>query len=392
MISEARLIALRKSTPGWTDGLHLNHSGASLMSSSSLKAIQDHFSLESSLGPMDAALAVKDRIQTLREQTAQLLNAESNEIAFQSSASSAFGAVWASLQPLRPGDRILVTRQEWGGNLETYQRSAARTGAQVEELPSLPDGRLDMEAVEKVLDEKVRWLSLTWLPANSGMIHDAIALGRLARSFEVPFFIDAGQALGQLPIDVRVLGCDVLKSTARKHLRGPRGTAILYVRREFLEQLDPPWVDVYSAPWAKNLRMDAGRFETSEQPIALLLGLLQAVDLALEIGVGSIAERVQGLAAQLRLRLSSTKGITIRDEANGPLSGLVSFTVEGMLAADVKLRLAEKKIRVGANGVPYTPLDMTARGLEGVVRASLSYLNELDDVERLATALESLVV
>jgi selenocysteine lyase/cysteine desulfurase len=191
-----KLDALRAATPGWQDSLHLNHAGASPMSAASLAAIQQHFALEGRVGPMDAAQAVLPQLRQLREDAARLINAGTDEVAFLSSASAAFGAVWAALPPLKPGDRILVSRQEWGGNLASYQRSAARSGASVVVMPCLPDGRIDLEATAALLDDRVRWLSLTWLPANGGLIQDAVALGRLARAAGVPYFIDAGQALG----------------------------------------------------------------------------------------------------------------------------------------------------------------------------------------------------
>lgn len=389
-LSDAELERLRADTPGWSDSLHLNHAGASPLSAASIAAIQAHLALESRLGPMDAAQAVAPRIQQLREDAARLLNADTDEVALLGSGSAAFGAVWASLPPLRAGDRILVARQEWGGNLASYLRSAHRAGARVETMPCLPDGRVDLAATAVLIDERVRWLSLTWLPANSGMIHDAVGLGQLARQAGVPYFVDAGQAVGQLPVDVRLLRCDVLKSAGRKHLRGPRGTALLYVRRDFADQLEPPWVDVHSAPWFDGLQSGAGRFETSEQPLSLWLGLQPALALALELGVDRIAQRVQSLATQLRERLAAVPGVDMRDESAGPQSGLVSFTVKGWSAPNVKAHLAAGGIRVGANGEPYTPLDMKARGLEGVVRASFSYLNAAADVDRLAMALNKM--
>ncbi len=360
------------------------------MSMASLAAIRKHLDLESRLGPMDAAAAVAPQIEQLRADAARLLNAGSDEVALLGSGSAAFGAVWAALPPLRAGDRILVARQEWGGNLVSYQRSAERAGARVEALPCLPDGRVDVQATAGLLDERVRWLSLTWLPANGGLIHDAAALGRLARAAGVPYFIDAGQAVGQLPVDVQALGCDVLKSAGRKHLRGPRGSALLYVRSSFLEHLEPPWVDVQSAPWSDGLRPGARRFETAEQPVALWLGLQPAIALALRLGADAIALRVQALAAQLRQRLALVPGVTLCDDSLGPLSGLVSFTVAGRSAMEVKAGLAVQGIRVGANGVPYTPWDMQARGLHGVVRASMSYLNTEADLARLAEGLLTL--
>lgn len=389
-LTDIELEALRAATPGWGDSLHLNHGGASLMSVASLGAIREHLELENRIGPMDAAQAAAPQLAQLRADAARLLNAGIDEVAILGSGSAAFGAVWAALPPLRADDRILVSRQEWGGNLVSYLRSADRAGARVEMLPCLPDGRVDIEATAAVLDERVRWLSLTWLPANGGLINDAAALGRLTRAAGIPYFIDAGQAVGQLPVDVQELGCDVLKSAARKHLRGPRGTALLYVRNSFVDRLEPRWVDVQSAPWPGDLRHGARRFETSEQSIALWRGLQPAVALALQLGVDVIAHRVQALATQLREQLECVAGVTVRDESEGPRSGLVSFTVEGLSAPDVQAALARQGIRVGANGVPYTPWDMQARNLNSIVRASLSYLNSETDLDKLANALTHL--
>ncbi len=392
MISAAHVAAARAATPGWGEQLLLNHAGASPMSAAAQAALHAHLALESRLGPMDAADAVAPQLQRVRDDAARLLNASADEIAFLGSGSAAFGAVWSAFThtvPLRAGDRILVGRQEWGGNLATYRRAAERAGATVEVLPCRPDGSVDAEASAALIDERVRWISLTWLPANGGLINDAAALGCVARAAGVPYFIDAGQAVGQLPVDVQALGCDMLKSAGRKHLRGPRGTALLYVRREFLNPLEPPSLDVQSAPWAQGLRDDARRFETSEQPVALRLALGVALAEALDVGVDAIAQRVQALAATLRDRLAALPHVRVHDLGSGPRSGLVSFAVDGEPAGDTKVRLAQQGIRVGANGVAYTPLDMQARGLDGIVRASLSWLNDEADIDRLVTALAS---
>lgn len=386
MITAAQVATGRAATPGWGEQLLLNAAGASPLSAASLAALQAHLALESRLGPMDAADAAAPQLRQLYDDAARLLNAGSDEVAVMASGSTAFGAVWSAFAhaaPMRPGDRILVGRQEWGGNLASYLRS----GASVEVLPCQPDGSVDVQASAALIDERVRLISLTWLPANGGLINDAASLGRVARAAGVPYFIDAGQALGQVPVDVQALGCDMLKGAGRKHLRGPRGTALLYVRRGFLQRLEPPWVDVHSAPWGSGLREDARRFETAEQPVALRLGLQVALAEALALDVAATGHRVQALAGQLRARLAAVPHVRLHDLGSGPRSGLVSFTVEGEAAAATRARLALQGIRVGANGVAYTPLDMQARGLEGVVRASLSWLNDEADLERLASAL-----
>jgi selenocysteine lyase/cysteine desulfurase len=379
---------LRADTPGCAVSAHFNHSGASLPTQATLAAMTEHLQREALHGGMEAAVAAATQVQDARVDAATLLGAAPEEVAFMTSGSAAFGLVFAALPRLAAGDRILVGRHEWGGNLGTMLRAAAKAGASVEAIACRDDGSVDPEALSRMIDERVRLVALTWLPANGGLINDAAAIGRVTRAAGVPYLIDAGQALGQVQVDVATLGCDMLKGACRKYLRGPRGTALLYVRKAFLPRLEPAFLDVQSAPWVDGgpvPRQDARVFETVETSIALQLGLGAALRQALALGVPAIRARIMLLADDLRARLGDIRGVTVRDLGT-ERSGLVSFTVEGQGAQDVRARLAREKITVGANGVPYTPLDMTARKLTEIVRASVSYINTEEEIARLAAA------
>jgi len=384
--------SLRAETPGCAIGAHFNHSGSSLPTKATLMAITDHLQREALYGGMEAAAGAVEALEATRMDAAALLGATPAEIAFTSSGSAAFGLVFAALPPLAAGDRILVGRQEWGGNLVTMRYAADRVGARVEEIPCRGDGSVDADALPALIDDRVRLISLTWLPANGGLINDAAAIGRAAKAAGVPFFIDAGQALGQIPVDVAAIGCDMLKGTCRKYLRGPRGTALLYVRSSILERLEPRFLDVQSGPWVNGApapRKDARLFETIEGSVALLLGLGSALKQARLLGIPAIRSRIRQLADGLRDRLAEIPGVIVRDLGK-ERSGLVSFTVDGLSAPEVRARLSQDRIAVGANGVPYTPLDMTARKLREIVRASVSYFNTEDEIERLVAAVASI--
>ncbi|HEV7305583.1 aminotransferase class V-fold PLP-dependent enzyme [Ensifer sp.] len=390
MLSDAKIDSLRNDTPGCAERRHFNHAGASLPPRRVTEAIIDHLMLESRRGPMEAAALVADEVAMLRSNAARLIGAEDGEVAFGGSGSALWGSVFAALPPLRSGDRILIGRQEWGGNVASMQRAAAHAGASIETIPCSEDGSVDANALSAMIDDKVRLISLTWLPANGGLINDAEAIGRVANAACIPYFVDAGQALGQIPVDVSRIGCDVLKAAGRKYLRGPRGTALAYVRSKFLETLNPAFVDVSSGPLVNGkveLRKDARLFETSEAPISLLLGLGEAIALASELGVEAIQARIALLATQLRKGLKRIPGVEVRD-LGAKQSGLVSFTVAGIPASVVRSRLAEKSFSIGANGVPYTPFDMTARGLQEIARASVSYFNTAGEVDDLVDAVE----
>jgi len=384
---------LRAATPGCAISAFFNHSGASLPSTATLAAITSHLEREALYGGMESAAAAMAQVDATRADAEALLGAGPDEVAFTSSASAAIGLAFAALPPLKAGDRILVGRHEWGGNVSTYTAAAARVGARVEVIPCREDdGSVDAQALAAMLDDHVKLVSLTWLPANGGLVNDAAAIGRVTRAAGVPYFVDAGQSLGQIPVDVQAIGCDVLKGTARKFLRGPRGTALLYVRSGFVPKLHPAFLDVQSAPWSDGCaapRADARVFETVETSVALLLGLGVALRQARDLGVERLQRRIGALAQRLRDELDDIPGVTVRD-LGSKRSGLVSFTVQGLGAQEVRRQLADKRIVVGANGVAYTPFDMTARGIQDIVRASVSYLNTEAEIERLVSAVHAI--
>ena len=383
---------LREATPGCQSGIvHFNHAGASLPSQATLDAIIEQLQREARDGPMEAGEQGDLLVEKARRAAGKLLNAPASSIAFASSGSTAWSMAFQALGPWQPGDRILVGRHEWGGNLASMEL-AVQAGARVEVIPCDASGAACPVALEAMLDAKVKLIDLTWLPANGGLINPAQAIGDVARRHTIPYFIDAGQAVGQVPVDVQALQCDVLKSAGRKHLRGPRGTALLYIRPDFLPHLNPAQRDVFSAPWTAegfDLRNDARRFETSEVSFALLAGLGNALHEINQLGIEQVWQRVSKTSARIREALRQIPGITLHDLGRTH-SGLIAFNLAGWDSFELKQRLGVKRINIGANGVAYTPLDMQARGLSSVARISVSPLNTDDDIELLVKALREL--
>lgn len=382
---------LRAATPGCASVIHFNHAGASLPSQATLDAVIGQLQREATCGPMEAAdQSVHARARTA---AATLLNANTEDVAFASSGSAAWGMAFNALGPWQAGERILVGRHEWGGNLACIAR-AVNAGAQLEVIPCDETGAVSVTALEQMIDPKVKLIALTWLPANSGLINPAEAVGAVAKAHGIAYFIDAGQALGQLPCDVQALNCDVLKGAGRKFLRGPRGTALMYIKPGFLQRLVPGQLDVLSAPWDGEgfpVRADARRFETSEVSVALLAGLANALEEFNRLGAARIRQRIDGLCRQLRQRLGTVNGLTLHNlGAIDQQSGLIAFTLDGWDSVELKQRLAQRGINIGANGVAYTPLDMQARGLDSIARIAVSYLNTEQETDVLLGALDEL--
>jgi selenocysteine lyase/cysteine desulfurase len=295
--------------------------------------------------------------------------------------------------PFRQGDRILTAEAEYAANYVAFLQVARRTGAIIDVVPSDASGELDVHALERMIDERVKLIAITWVPTNGGLVNPAAAIGKIARAHGIPYLLDACQAVGQMTVDVEAIGCDMLSATGRKFLRGPRGTGFLYVRREMLQLLEPPMIDHFAAPWISRgeyrLRDDARRFETWENNYAARLGLGTAIDYALAIGLGPIEQRCRLLADRLRGGLASVRGVTIRDLGRAP-GAIVSFTMDGYEAAAIVSSAAAAGITIGASDPASTRIDAEVRSLPPVVRASPHYYNTDAEIDRLIGRLAGL--
>lgn len=381
----------RTDTPGSSKVIHLNNAGASLMPAPVLGAITAHLQREAHIGGYEAASEAAEAIEAVYTSAARLLGCGSDELAVLDCATRAWDMAFYSI-PFQPGDRVLTSTVEYGSNFISYLQLAQRFGISIEVVPADETGQISVSALEDAIDDRVRLISLTHVPTNCGLVNPAAEVGRVAREAGVLYLLDACQSGGQLRLDVNEIGCDMLSITGRKYLRGPRGTGLLYVRREVLDTLVPPVLDVHSATWTSpdtyRMRPDTRRFETWECNYAAKLGLGAAIDYALNCGVEVTEARIVGLAEDLRRRLSCLPGVRIRD-LGSQRCGIVSFTVDGCAASEIKEAAARDSINVSVSRAPSTRLDMEARGLEEVVRASVHYYNtseELDRFERMLSA------
>ncbi len=383
----------RRETPGCEHVLHFNNAGAALMPQPVIDTVRDHLDLEARIGGYEAAAAAEDRIEAVYDSIGSLLGCDPDEVAVVDSATRAWDMAFYSLR-IGAGDRILTSVAEYASNYLAFLQVAERTGAVVEAVPNDEHGRLSVAALERMIDERTRLVAVSHVPTNGGLVQPAAEIGAVTGAAGVPFLLDACQSVGHMPVDVRLIGCDMLSATSRKYLRGPRGQGFLFVRRDVLEGLEPPMIDLHAATWTSptsyRLRADARRFESWEANVAAKLGLGAAVDYARRWGPAAIYHWVTALAALLRERLAEVPGITVHD-AGAERCGIVTFSSNAMPASEIRDRLREEAINVEVSSPASTLLDATRRRLPPLVRASVHYYNTEWEVDRFRDALVKLL-
>ncbi len=373
----------RAETPGCEHRVHFNSCGASLMPECVIQSQHEHLDLEATIGGYEAADAARDRIEACYGAIARMLGCRPDEVAVVENATRAWDMAFYGLE-FGPGDRILTSVAEYASNYIAFLQVARRTGATVEAVPNDESGALCLDSLRALVDDRVKLIAITHVPTNGGLVNPAPGVGAIAREHAIPFLLDACQSAGQMALDVETLGVDFLSATSRKFLRGPRGSGFLYVRRRWLEALEPPFLDLHAARWTApdryELRPDARRFENWECNVAAKIGLGVAVEYALQWGLDAIATRIDALATRLRRQLAEIPGVVVLDEGRVQC-GIVSFRPGRADPRQLVAGLRERGINASVSSAHSTLLDMRQRALESLVRAGVHYFNTEDEVD-----------
>lgn len=380
---------LRAETPGAETAIYLNNASASLMPQPVIDAVQGYFALEAKIGGYPAMMQEQAAREAVYASVARLINARPSEIALTGSHTLAWTSMFYGMS-FAEGDRILTSRSEYAANYVAFLQMRKRTGCEIKVIPSDNRGATNPAALEQMIDGKVKLIAVNWIPTNGGLVNPAAEIGRVANKHGIPYLLDACQAVGQMPVDVREIGCDYLSSAGRKWLRGPKGSGFLYVREERLGDIEPAVIDDVGAAWTSPdsyaFRGDATRFETHEHEPALRLGLGAAAEYALSLGVEDICRQVRALAEDVRRELEKLAGIVVRD-LGSERSGLVTFSHESVAAADITSALQEKGIWIKTIPRAGALMDTTARDIEELVRISPHYFNTGRELETCLAAI-----
>jgi cysteine desulfurase/selenocysteine lyase len=393
ILSEQEVQQLRAETRGTAKTIHFNNAGSSLPPDVVVDTVIDYLYEEAQSGGYETEYTYREELENTYSLIARLINARKDEIAVVENASIGWWLAFNGID-FKPGDEIITCEMEYVTNLIGLLHAQKTYGVEFKVIPNDEQGNFQLEAFEAAIGPKTKLIAVTHIPSTAGNMIPVVEIGKIARKHNILYLLDACQSAGHVPLDVQEIGCDMLAVTGRKYLRAPRGTGFLYVRKEIQDKLKLFFMDGFTTQWVTETdfkpRDDARRFEVYEKSRALTLGLGKAVEYALSIGVDRTWHRIQYLADLLRGKLKNVNGITVHDFGN-ELCGIVTFSVDGVDAATVKNKLAEKNINVSVGKAVSTLIYMNKNQLSNIVRASVHYYNTEEEIGILCGVLEEMV-
>jgi selenocysteine lyase/cysteine desulfurase len=295
-----------------------------------------------------------------RSALAALIEAGSDETSIQQNTTEGVNIVLSGIG-LRPGDEIITCSGEHSSVIVPAYHARDRYGATLKIVRvSREDTRGDILArFEDAATPALRLILLSHISYSSGQLFPVRDLAALAHRRGALLLLDAAQSIGQIPVNVRELGCDFCAFPGHKWLLGPAATGALYVRKELIAAVNPPRVSHHASafynfkdrfePKADTIE----KFELTTVSVPLLAGLNAAIDFIEGIGLDSIKERALALARYATSQLRAVDGVEMVSvwEPSAVRSGIVSFALPDVPPATLTAHLWESR-RIVARTVP----------------------------------------
>jgi cysteine desulfurase / selenocysteine lyase len=303
---------------------------------------------------------------------------------------NAVAAAWGRAN-LRPGDEVIVTGAEHHANFVPWQQIAIERGATFTICPLAEDGRADVEALASLASPKTRVIAFNHVSNVLGAINPVAEIVSIARSVGALTVCDGAQGAPHMSVGFDALGADLYAASAHKML-GPMGTGVLIGRREVLESMPPYQTggDMIAFVGDEHTTWNTlpHKLEAGTPNVAGAVGLAAACDYLTSIGMDAVAAHERALVRLAYERVSAIEGVRVHGPGASERSGVLSFTLGDIHPHDLATLLDERHICIRAGHHCAQPL-MRRLGVAATARASFYVYNDENDVELLASALES---
>lgn len=333
-----------------------------------------------------------DAYEVTREKVRNFINAESlEEVIFTTGTTDSINLVANSygLKNFREGDEILVSEMEHHANIVPWQLVAERTGAILKVIPINESGEFIMDEFHKLLSDKTKMVAVVHVSNALGTINPVEEIIEAAHKRNIPVLLDGAQSVPHSEVDVQALDVDFFAFSAHK-MCGPTGFGVLYGKKDLLKGM-PPYRGggdmIDKVTFEKTTWNDLPhKFEAGTPPISAGIGLGTAIDFLTGIGMEKIAEREAKLLTYATEKMNRIEGLRIVGTSENKAS-VISFLLDGIHPTDAGTILDQQGIAVRTGHHCAQPV-MDHFEIPGTMRASLSFYNNEEDIDRLVEGIE----
>ena len=335
-------------------------------------------------GVYERSAAMTQSFEAAREAAAALIGGQADELIFTRGATEAINLIAARFA--NDGrKRVLLSALEHHSNIVPWQLA----GYAIDVVPLTQDGRIDLDAAERMANEEHALLSFAHVSNVLGSILDAKRAARIAHKIGAKLLLDGCQAAPRLAIDVADIGCDFYVYSGHK-LYGPTGIGCLWGRSDLLNAM-PPYQGggamIDQVTFERTTFLDApARFEAGTPHIVGAVGLHAAIDWTKNIGLDALHAHETALVGECRAALRSITGVTLFGPEDS--AGIVSFAVAGVHPHDIGTILDDERVAVRAGHHCAQPL-MEVLGVPATARASFAAHSDGSDIEALVRGLHT---
>ena len=330
--------------------------------------------------------------ENARRTVRDFLNAAlSQEIIFTSGVTAGINMVAFSYgeRYIKPGDEIILSVMEHHSNIVPWQMMCERKGARLRVISITDSGELMMDEYRKLLNEQTRLVAVAHVSNTMGTVNPVKEIIRLAHEAGAHVLIDGAQSVQHTKIDVQDMGCDFFAFSGHK-IYGPTGIGALYGRKELLDEM-PPFLGggdmVDCVQFGKTTYNELPfKFEAGTANYIDAVGLETAIRYVESIGMDDIAACEHDLMRYARKQLSEIEGIRLFGTAENKIATF-SFLLDNIHPYDTGMILDKMGIAVRTGTHCTQPL-MQRFGVEGTVRASMTFYNTCEEVDVLCKGLE----
>jgi len=328
-----------------------------------------------------------DFYEATREKTRELINAkEKREIIYTSGATDSINVVASSFGKafIEEGDEIILSEIEHHANIVPWQMIAKEQGARIRVIPVNDNGELIWNEYLNLLNEHTAIVAVGHVSNALGTVHPVKKMIAEAHKHNIPVLIDGAQAVPHSVVDVQDLDADFYAFSSHK-MCGPTGFGILYGKEKYLEEMPPyrgggDMIDKVTFE-ETTYNVLPHKFEAGTPPIAAGIGFGAAIDYLDKIGMEAIANREHELLEYATNELLNIEGLRIVGTAEDKAS-VISFVFDDIHATDIGTILDQQGIAIRTGHHCAQPT-MKRFGVPGTARASISFYNNEDDIDRL---------